>query len=91
MKEIQQGMLKSLEQVTDDQVKLFVPLSNAINKIKLELSHEYEKKKIINYRIRQLREHCENVENKSNSESDNENDNKESLTVIIAKPNPWEN
>jgi hypothetical protein len=60
MKSIQQAMLKSLATVTDDQVKLFVPLSNAIDKIKLELSHEYEQKKIMNFRIRQLREHCEN-------------------------------
>jgi len=83
MKVILQGMLKSLATVTDDQVKLFVPLSNAIDKIKLELSNEYEQKKIMNLRIRQLREHCENT-------SDSDNEEGGPLTVLIAKQNPWE-
>ncbi len=88
MKDIFSGMLKSLATVTDNQIQLFVPLSNAIDKIKLELSNEYEQKKVMNFRIRQLREYCAN--NTSENES-NESNGEGPITVIMAKQNPWEN
>ena len=37
-------MLRSLAAITNKQVKLFVPLSRAIERVRSELSHEYEYK-----------------------------------------------
>ncbi len=69
-------MQNSLARVTDNQVKLVVPLSNAIDKIKLELSNEYEQKKMMNFRITQLREYYANTsENEGENESENGSDN----------------
>ncbi len=87
MKMILSGMIKSLATVNDNQIQLFVPLSNAIDKIKLELSHEYEQKKVMNFRIRQLREFCANTKSNESNTSDGEGP----ITVIMAKQNPWEN
>jgi len=94
VKSIYQSMLESLAMVNDTQVKLFAPLACSIEKIKSALSHEYERKKIIDNRVMQLRKIMlfDSIVNESDTEdSDNESGPlTKSGTVVVAKQNPWQ-
>jgi hypothetical protein len=82
-------MLKSLAMINDTQVKLFAPLACSTEKIRTALSHEYERKKMIDNRVMQLRK----IILSDSVESDTESSDSEGgpVTVVMAKQKPWQN